>query len=94
MIKFMGMSQILFEDRTAETPEAAAHRRIARAAVMLAEAAFGLVGGDAQIAIPALAVALGQLAAATDAPLDEVLALVTKNRDVAQALGNARRADA
>ena len=79
------MSRIEYEDRTTETPEQLASRRIADAASMLARAAFGISGGDPTIAISALAVALGQLVGSSGAPLDEVLALVTRNREVAHA---------
>ena len=88
------MSRIEYEDRTTETPLDVANRRIADAAAMLARASVSLTGGDAGIAISALAVALGQLVGSAEAPLDEVLALVARNREMARAFTLSRKADA
>lgn len=88
------MSRIEYEDRTTETPLDQADRRVAEAAAMLAHASVSLSGGDAGIAISALAVALGQLVGSAEAPLDEVLALVERHRAMASAFTISRAADA
>lgn len=79
------MSQILFEDRTNETPEQAASRQIMGAALLVANTAFGVAQGHPAVATRVLAAALGIAVARTGAPLDEVIALLKESHAGAKA---------
>ncbi len=71
-------NNILFEDRSEETPQQQLERRIIVAGQMMIHVAIQASQGSPEIGLNALALALGQGAARVGAPIEDILASVRR----------------